>query len=352
MAKTVLMLSDRQIEGLITMKEAIGAMEVSFRELAEGGARLIPRSIVQFPKGGQPEANYYFWHETAAQPSLKRLALRIVSRTQVVKTVEGINREELPGDFIGLILLYDTEDCELKAVLHDSHLSQLRVAATSGLAARYLARADSKVMGLFGAGKQGRTHAMAMCEVRPLRLIKVYDPNRASAATFAREMSEKLGREVKVVDEPHQAVAGSDIVVATTNANEPVFRGEWLEPGTHVLTMRGSEPYMKRWETDETTARRADVRVFNNAQVLRGGDLAFFPLIERGVIKWSDLCEVTDLVMGRCPGRTGSQQITVHYNNLGLGIQWVAVSDTVYRRARERGIGTELPLELFLTHNS
>ena len=152
------------------------------------------------------------------------------------------------------------------------------------------------------------------------------------------------------MEDPRQVVVDSDIVVAATNANESVFRGEWLEPGTHVVTIRGRDGRMEQWETDETTACRADVIVLNSKEPVRlDGELGLMPLLDQGILRWENLYEVTDLVLGRCPSRSSDRQITVHYNNVGLGIQFAAVGAIVHQRARERGIGTEIPAELFIS---
>ena len=349
MTESVLILSNEQMEGLITMKEAIEAMEMAFREFGEGKAYLIPRGAIQIPKTTQPDAKYYFYHMAAALKAYNIMALRIDSRTLQVREVADMSREELPGDFVGLVLLFDIENNELNAILHDGYLSPLRVAATSGLVAQHLARQNISVMGLFGAGVQARVHAKAMCEVRSIQLIKVYTPIPADRESFAHDMTLELGVQVQAMDMPRPVVEGSDIVVAATNSNEPVFRGEWLEPGTHVITIRGHEPYMKQWETDEATARRADVMVFNYAEVIKNGHLGLLPLLNEGALHWEDLHEVTDLVLGKCQGRSNDKQITVHYNNIGLGIQWAAVAYIVHQRARGHGIGTEIPAELFIT---
>jgi ornithine cyclodeaminase len=337
------------MEGLITMHEAIEAIQEALQEAGAGRAFSIPRGFVQFQKKTQPDAKYYYYHMAASIPSNSTMCLRLDSRTLIAKKEGERTQEDLGGDFIGLVLLFDTEDNKLKAILHDDYLSPIRVAATSGLVARFLARKDSKIMGLFGAGPQAKAHLEVISEVRPISLVRVFTPYKEERELFASEFGRKFQLEIEPCNRPEDAVLHSDIVVAATNSNSPVFKGEWLNQGTHVVTIRGSEPYMKQWETDETTARRANFLVLNSSAPIREGHLGLLPLLEEGALRWQDLWEITDLVLGRSTGRKNDNQITVHYNNIGLGIQWAAIGHIIYKKARDAGIGTAVPLELFMT---
>lgn len=278
------------------------------------------------------------------------MALRIDSATIRIRREAGMLRKDWPGDYVGLVMLFDIEDNELKAVLHDHYLSPIRVAATSAMVANYLAKEDSSVMGLFGSGEQAKAHAEAFCSVRDLDLIKVYSPTKSHREAFAREMKPRLDVEVKAVDEPRQAVEGSSMVVCATNTNEPVFQGEWLDAGTHVTSIVASYSHVKQQETDEVTAKKAGLVVLNSKeQVKLDSQSEMLSLLEKGIVKWENLYEVTDLVLGKCPARSDGREITVHYNNVGMGIQFAALGAIIYKKAKERGIGTEIPADLFIT---
>lgn len=347
----VLVLDSQQTRDLVNMKEAIAAIETAYQELGAGRVQLIPRRHTVSPKKTMPGAHHFFYHMAAAVPALNTAVLRLNSRTLRVTEKAGAVRQELPGNHVGLIMLFDIETNELKAILHDHFLSPARVAATSALVAKYLARPDVAVMGLLGSGGQARAHALALCEVRPLKLIKVFSPSREHREALAREMSARLGKEVRAVNDPREAVEGSDLLVAATSANEPVFRGEWLAPGMHVISIRGTgDPYMAHGETDDITARRAGGIVVNSReQVKIDGAAGLLPLIEEGALSWADLHEVVELITGKYAGRTSEAEITVHYNNIGMGIQFAAIGAVIYQKARQLGIGTELPTELFVT---
>jgi ornithine cyclodeaminase/alanine dehydrogenase-like protein (mu-crystallin family) len=191
-----------------------------------------------------------------------------------------------------------------------------------------------------------------MCAVRPIRRISVYSPTRAHREAFAAEMTTKLDIEVVPVAEPGHAVQGCEIVVEATNANEPVFEAEWLEPGTHVVTIRGSDRFNHQPVIDfEGTARRAGIMITDYREQIHLDDQReLLDLLEQGKIRWEDLHDIADLVAGRAPRRQSPDEITVHFHNTGMGVQFAALGALMERKARERGnLGRELPTEWFIT---
>src|SRR5437764_95280 len=183
----VLVLKNEQMENLLPMSEEIEAIEQAFRELGEGKAMNAPRARLRTPwkeEGGQ----YYFNNIMGLVPGVKSMALRIDSSFSKEVQVAGSKRRVYPGDFIGLVMLFDMDTCELLAIMDDHHISTMRVGATSAVASKYLSRKDAKVMGLLGSGEQAKTQVTAHVPVRPLTKIKVYSPSR--------EKRERLGKEI------------------------------------------------------------------------------------------------------------------------------------------------------------
>src|SRR5439155_15310625 len=132
---------------------------------------------------------YWFNNIMGAVPGCQTMALRFDSAFFRLVDVAGSTRKVRAGDFVGLVLLFDMASGELQAALHDHYLSTRRVAATGAVPARYLARSDARVMGLFGSGQQATTQVLAMAAVRPLELIKVYSPDPEHRRAFARRMT-------------------------------------------------------------------------------------------------------------------------------------------------------------------
>jgi len=254
------------------------------------------------------------------------------------------------GDFVGLVLLFNTSTGELEAVLHDHFLSTRRVAATGAIGARYLAREDSRVLGLFGSGQQATAQVRAMVASRPLELINVYSPTPEHRRAFAEQMTRELEVEVRAVDDPQAVIEGADILVTATNSRSPVFDGRLLQPGTHLQTIVGTDQSASGSEIDHEAVRRADLVVTNlkeQIQVDRQPKLLW--AIEEGVLSWDAVHDLSEVVAGLAPGRTSDQQITLHDNNTGMGIQFAALGRLILQLAREQKLGTTLSDELFTT---
>jgi len=345
----VLVLKNEQIEGLVPMDEEIAAIEEAFRELGQGVAMNAPRARLRTPwkeAGGQ----YYFNNIMGLVPGMKSMALRIDSSFSKEVEVAGAKRRVYPGDFVGLVFLFDMDSCELLAIMDDHVISTMRVGATSGVATKYLARKDAEVMGLLGSGEQASTQVTAALAVRRLKKIKVYSPTRANREKFAREMSRMCGVEVAPVASAEEAVRESDIVTAATNTVEPVVEGRWLKEGAHVNSIVGGDGYLPRRELDDETIKRAGLIVVGyKPQIFLDRQAEFADRLDRGIVKAEDLHELGELLNGKCRGRKDEREITLFKNNTGMGIQFAATARKVYEKAREKGIGAELPLELFMT---
>ncbi|MEA2658660.1 MAG: alanine dehydrogenase, partial [Candidatus Binatota bacterium] len=234
----VLVLKNDQMENLLPMSEEIEAIEHAFRELGEGKAMNAPRARLRTPwkeEGGQ----YYFNNIMGLVPGIKSMALRIDSSFSKDIQVGGSKRRVYPGDFIGLVMLFDMDTCEILALMDDHFISTMRVGATSAVASKYLARKDSAVMALLGSGEQAKTQVTAHACVHPLKQIKVYSPTQENRERFAKEMSQETGIEVTPVASAEAAIRGSDIVTAATNTVDPVIQGKWIEAGMHMNSIVG-----------------------------------------------------------------------------------------------------------------
>jgi ornithine cyclodeaminase/alanine dehydrogenase-like protein (mu-crystallin family) len=345
----VLVLKNEQMKDLLPMPEEIDAIEQAFRELGQGKAMNAPRARLRTPwkeAGGQ----YYFNNIMGLVPGFKSMALRIDSSFSTEVEVAGAKRRAYPGDFIGLVFLFDMDTCELLAIMDDHYISTMRVGATSAVASKYLARKNAKVMGLLGSGEQAKTQVTAHLAVRPLTKIKVHSPTRENRERFAKEMTAETGVEVIAVESAEQAVRDSDIVSAATNTVEPVVAGQWLEDGMHVTSLVGGDGFLPRKELDDEAIMKAALIVVGyKPQIFLDKQAEFHDRIARGMIKAEDLHELGELLNGKCRGRANDQEITFFKNNTGMGIQFAATARKMYEKAKEKGIGTELPLDLFMT---
>lgn len=345
----VLVLKNDQMENLLPMAEEIDAIEAAFRELGQGKAMNAPRARLRTPwkeEGGQ----YYFNNIMGLVPGVKSMALRIDSSFSKQIEVAGSKRRVYPGDFIGLVLLFDMDTCEILAMMDDHFISTMRVGATSAVASKYLARKDAGVMALLGSGEQAKTQLSAHAVVHKLNQVKVFSPTRENRERFAREMSHETGIDVIPVGSAEAAIRGSDLVTAATNTVDPVIQGKWVEPGMHLNSIVGGDGFLPRKELDDEAIVKADLIVVGyKPQIFLDKQAEFHDRLERGLVKAEDLHELGDLVNGNCRGRQSDKEITFFKNNTGMGIQFAATARKMYEKAREKGVGTELPLDLFMT---
>jgi len=234
------------------------------------------------------------------------------------------------------------------------------------MGAKYLSRPDSKVVAMLGSGGMARTYLRAFCAVRPIEKVRVYSPTKAHREEYADEMSEALGLEIQVVDNPQDAVRGADIVSAATDAMTPVVLGDWLEPGMHVTNLGN-------YELDSTVFDRGDMVIKGGLSGLIPNDPAQRVEVGRGhspvaYIAGTDeevnrlpppggnaqhfsqgtLPSFVDLASGKHPGRTSDDQISVYLNGGNQGLQFAAAGYITYQRCKEQGLGRELPTEWFL----
>ncbi len=239
-----------------------------------------------------------------------------------------------------LTLLYETAGGALEAVLEPGVMAWIRTGAATGVAVKYMSAPDASVVGLIGAGRQARTQIEAVCAVRPVKLVKVFSRAAERRAMFAQEMEARLGVEVRPVGSSADAVVGSQVVVTVTKSAEPVFDGALLEPGAHI-SAAGNNSWLRR-EIDETTITRAAVIAVDDLRQARieCGELRW--AAERGAFRWSQAVELHEVVSGKVAGRPSPAAVTL-FESQGVGVEDVACSAYVLKKARELGLGQPLP---------
>ena len=312
-----LLLREEEVQALLSVGDAIEALERTFRAQAEGRAVNLPRQRVRWPGG----------------------TLHVMAAGDLGSGYVGLKAyTAVGGQTRFVVLLFHAESGELLAIIEADRLGRLRTGAATGLATRYLARPDARVVGMIGAGRQAAMQLMAVCAVRPIAEARVYSPTPERRAAFAHRMRETLGIPVQAVERPEAAVEGADILITITSAREPVLRGAWLRPGVH-LNAAGSNALLRR-ELDEEAIARADLIVIDSRAQgqIEAGD--FLEPLERGRLQWERVYELRDVVAGRV-GRAHPEQITL-FKSLGIALEDVAVAAVAYERARAQGAGERI----------
>jgi alanine dehydrogenase len=350
-----LILSNEDVEKLLTMPECIDVLEEAYVELAEGRGISRTRSDCITPTS-RPDAVYALKSMDGVVPKLGIGAVRINSDIVTFpKRGNNIRREKVPAApnarYCGLVLLFSTENGEPLAILPDGVMQRVRVGAANGLGVKYLARQDARTVGILGSGWQAGTQLMAACAVRPIESIRCFSPNPANREAFSRQMTELLGVEVTPVAQTEDAIEGADIVMCATNTLDNVFFERWIRPGMHLSSIKRPEIEMK-------ALKRADRIVLHSHDAapihVTTRDIAFAEK-DKGERGWSTVVDLDfeklptlpELIAGKVAGRGSAEEVTCFMNNIGLGYQFAAAGAVVYRKAKAGGIGHELPTDWF-----
>lgn len=326
----VFVLDRETLKSILTMKDTVEAVEEAFKYFGLSKVKMPMRPAIKVE-----EYNGLILYMPAYIGGMNALAVKVVSVYPDNPTKYG------KPTVLGTVLLNDPETGDLLAIMEGGFITAMRTGAVSGVATKYLARNDSKVVGIFGAGIQARTQLMAVCEVRPIEEAKVYDIDKRAAKNYAEEMSKKLGVDVMVVGEAVDAVKGCDIIVTATTSKTPVFKGEWLRAGTHINGIGSHTPNAR--ELDSTTIKRSKVIVdsyeacFNEA-----GDI-IIPLNEGTITREHIYAELGEIVTGKKPGRTSDDEITL-FKSVGLAIQDASTALKAFQIALKQSVGKTITL--------
>lgn len=315
-----LLLRESDVEKLLTMQATLELVERVHREYSTGRAMDTPRERTRLPEtslsilqGAVPSANVFGYKAYTTSKEGTRF----------------------------IVYAFDARHGCLDAVVEANRLGMMRTGAAGGVAAKWLAREDAKVAGVFGSGWQARSQIEALAAVRKLERVKVYSRRRDKLEAFCAEMRAKMRLEIVPAASPEETVRGSDIVVTITNSATPVFSGEWLEPGTHI-NAAGSNSLVRR-EVDDATVLKCDVIVVDSrpTALKEAGDL--LPALDKGRLHGGALTELGEVIAGVRPGRTHAGQTTL-FESQGMAIQDLVIAAELARLARAEGVGKDIEL--------
>jgi alanine dehydrogenase len=313
----VILLSEADVRELLDLDALVDALADAHRELSDGKASMPPRIAALAERNGL----------LGAMPAY----LPSAGLTCKLVTLFPENRDRHTHQ--ALICVFDPTNGTPVALMDGTYITATRTAAGSALATRLLAREDSRVLAILGAGVQARTHADALRRVRSFEQIRVASRDEDHAAELAAEIG------ADAVGSWEEAVRGADVVAATTHATEPIVLHEWLSPGVHVNSV-GANP-AGRGEIDAAVVRDALVAVESRASTLAPPPAGASEFRDGAP---ADVVELGELVAGTKQGRTSPEQITL-YKSVGVAVQDAAAAALVLAAARERSVGREIELE-------
>jgi alanine dehydrogenase len=315
-----LVLREKDVRLLLSMPDTVEVLEQAFAALAQNNALNRPRTRLVL-------ANGVLHMLSAAAPSLGVLGFKAYTTFR-----EGVR-------FV--VMLFSAQNGQLLAIIEADWLGCMRTGGASGVATKYLARPDAKIVGLVGAGNQAVTQLMGICAVRQISTAYVYARRPRECAIFCDEMTRLLNIAVKPVTAAQQAVEVADILVTATTSPDPVLRGEWLRPGCHINAI-GSN-WAQRRELDVSTLQLSSLVVTDSREQARieAGDL-IIPANE-GLLDWNEVYNLADVIVGYAPQRELPDDITL-YKGVGIALEDIATAAHVYRLAREQNIGEGLDI--------
>jgi ornithine cyclodeaminase len=329
----VVVLSESEIRGLVSLDaEALAAIEDAFTRLAAGRADVPPIVGLFVPEHrGEVDVKGAYLH------GLPSLAIKIASG------FFDNGRWGLPSGS-GLMVVLSARTGYPQAVLLDNgYLTDVRTALAGAAAARALAPATVRTVGIVGAGVQGRFQAKALRLVRSFERLLVYDQAPAAVEAYVRDMPGWLGNapgspgvHVDAAD-PETLVRASDVVITCTPSRTPIVRAAWLHPGLHITAMGADVP--EKQELESAVLGRADRLVCDlKVQCFARGE--FHHALEEGVIdRAADVTELGELTSGARAGRRRPDEITVCALT-GVGVQDTAIALLAYERAQRQHLGT------------
>ena len=305
-----LYLTEADVAGLISAGEAVPVLEECFRRMARGETENVPRRRLSFEDGG-------FAVMSAVDRELGYAGVKAYTAAA--------------GRAFFAVLLFELETGQLAAVVEADTAGQRRTGAASGVAAKHLARAGARTLGVIGCGWQAEAQVEAIRAALP-GLERVVACCRTPERLH--EFCSKVGAEPA---EGHSDAAAQDVVVTITTSRDPVLRGEWLSPGALVCAAGANHPSKR--ELDNVVLERAAFVCCDSEEDARleSGDL--IEAVESGVLDWLEVHELQEVVGGEVAGRVTDDDVVVFKSN-GLAIWDVAIAAELLTRARERGVGT------------
>lgn len=316
-----LFLDEACVRQLVTMDDALAAVEEVFGAQGRGGVFNVPR--VRAPvKGGTLRI-------TAAVLSYRGYYGVKVSSTAVFHSNAG-----------RMFCLYREESGELCAVVQVFAMGALRTGAASGIATKYLANPDAAVLGVLGSGRQARTQVDAVCAVRPIREIRVWSPRAASREAFCEDVKKVNKINAIPVDSQEAAVRGAEVLITATTSTSPVVQGAWLKPGVHINAIGAN--FEHRRELDSATVAATAFIATDDTEQVRYESTDLAAPVGEGLLTWDQVHSLGDVVAGKLKGRNTRDDVTL-FKSLGVAIEDVALAARAYEKALKLGVGMTLP---------
>lgn len=322
-----LLLNRKAIAGLVSMKEAVPAVEGVFRQQGLGKTQMPSKIYLHLDKYSGD-----FRAMPAYVEKLNKCVLKWVN-------VHPNNRKIGLPTVMAVIILSDPKNGFPLCIMDGTLVTNLRTGAAGAVAAKYLARKDSKTVGMVGCGEQAQTQLEGLRLIFNTKEIKLWSKDASRSRNFIN--TARAGKEkISICKTVEDCVRGSDIVVTTTPSRKPIVEYSWLKQGCHINAI-GADSKGKE-ELEPLILKKVKVVVDSFAQASHSGEINV--PFSKGLIARSDVyAELGNIICGKKKGRVNESEITV-FDSTGLAIQDLAVANLVYNFALKKKNGTEIDL--------
>ena len=325
MENSILWLNKTEVESLLDMKGTLKVVEEAFRQHGLKKVQMPPKLYLFFKK-----------HNGDLRTMPAYLEEQDITGVKIVNVHPDNPKKGFPT-VMALVILNSTETGAPVAIMDGTYLTDMRTGAAGGIAVKYLARKNSKIVGFVGTGNQAKTQLLAISEVIDIEEVKATSTSEKSTLAFKDEMEKRIGCSI-TPEKSIQDVCDCDILVTTTPSRKPIVMNEWISEGTHINAIGADAPGKE--ELDPDILKRARIVVDDIPQASHSGEVNV-PISKKLITEKDICCEIGEVVAGRKKARTKDSDITV-FDSTGLAIQDVATANLVYQTAIKRKVGLEL----------
>jgi len=315
----MLILNQKQIKNIIPLskiKEVINCVEKAFYDYGNKNVQMPPKTYLYFK-----EYNGDLRIMPAFSPQLKLAGTKIVN-------VHPDNPKKGLLTVMAVILLNDAKNGLPIALLDGTYITGMRTGAAGAVAAKYLARKDSRTLGVIGSGQQAIYQIAAITKVKNIKEIFVFDVNQKAIQKLQRILNKE---KIKIKGALLKEVCQKDILVTTTPSRKPIVKKEWILPGTHINAI-GADAEDKE-ELDPEILRKGKIVIDDWAQASHSGEINV-PL-KKGIISKKNIyAYLGEIVAKKKPGRKNDKEITI-FDSTGLAIQDLYTADLVYKKVKK-----------------
>ena len=326
----VRIITKQDVFNLLSMPDALKYVEEAYKQLTLGQAIVPQRIAITDPAPGL----------TLIMPGIIGGEMNALA-TKIVSVYKHNPEKYNMPTVLAKIMVQDINTGDIVGIMDGSLITAMRTGAATGVSVKYLARKDSKTMGIYSAGVQARKQVVGTYWGlnKKLEKCKVYDIKKETALEFKKELENELGIEIEIVDSGDDLLRDTDILIAATTSTTPLFDGSKIREGTHISSIGAHAADVR--ELDSIIIKRASILVagLKEACLAEAGD--YIIPINEGIITSDKVISIGEIITRKVTGRKKDSDITV-FKSVGISAQDVATAKLVYDRAIEQGIGKDI----------